>query len=72
MSCTVIMRGLLEPIQLEDGFLETAHMLNSNAAQGKEFVVTRKLDGGNIILKLDSILTITENEEDWEGVPSAI
>jgi hypothetical protein len=72
MPCVLLMSGLLEPIELEDNYIDTANLLNNVAAQGKEFVVTRTSGGDNIILKMQNILTITEKEEGWEGVPSAL
>lgn len=71
MPCILTMRGLIEPVVLEDNFAETANNLNMHAAAGKEFVVTRTDRGENLIIKMDNILTIKEVEDDW-AIPDAI
>lgn len=58
------MKGLLEPISIEDDFGEAANALNIAAAQGKEFIVTRTVEGDHIALKMDNILTIIERDEE--------
>ena len=70
MPCVLTMRGLIEPVELEDNFQETANNLNMHAAAGKEFVVTRTVRGENLIIKMDNILTIQEVEDEYE-VPGA-
>jgi hypothetical protein len=60
----VTMKGLLEPVSLEDDWVETMNALNLAAANGKEFVATRTGDGDNILLKMENILTIKEIESD--------
>ena len=64
------MRGLIEPIMLEDDCLETVHLLNHSIAQGKEFVVTKTTDGDDIVIKLGNILTLKGVDESTE-MPSA-
>ena len=60
MPVLVTMKGLLEPVTLEDDYTETMNALNMTAAQGKEFVSTRTQDGDNILLHIDQILTVVE------------
>jgi hypothetical protein len=64
----VSMRGLLEPLELEEDFAETAHRLNIAAAQGREFVATTDELGRNVLLKMDNILTIVEKDDEDTGV----
>lgn len=61
------MRGLLEPVELEEDWMETANRLNHAAVQGKEFVATTTSEGKNILLKLDNILTIEEKDTEVTG-----
>lgn len=68
MTVILTMRGMLEPIELEDNFAETISVLNNSAAKGMEFVVTRKNSGENIVVKMDNILMLEEVEEDEEQV----
>jgi len=67
MSVIVAMRGLLEPVELEEDFTETANRLNLAAVAGKEFVATTTSEGKNILLKLDNILTIEEKDGEFTG-----
>lgn len=64
MPVAVTMKGLLEPVVLEDSFLEAANALNIAAAQGKEFIVTRDNDGKNVALAMHNILYIKEQDEE--------
>jgi hypothetical protein len=61
------MRGLLEPVALEEDFNDTAIRLNRAAAQGMEFVATTDFDGRNVLIKMDNILVMTEQDDD-EGL----
>jgi hypothetical protein len=70
MTVKLTMRGLLEPIELEDNFDEAVNQLNNSAAQGKEFVVTRKNTGEHLIIKMGNILTL-EQIDDEDEFPSA-
>lgn len=62
MPVAVTMKGLLEPITLEDSFLETANALNIASAQGKEFIVTKNSDGEHVALAMRNILYILEQD----------
>lgn len=63
MPCTIHVRGLLEPVTVEDGFTDVLQALNMSAAQGKEFVVTRTDEGGQFVgFALHNILFIKEQE----------
>lgn len=62
MPVAVTMKGLLEPIELDEGFAETMQVLNNAAMQGKEFVVATGEDGTNVLLKMDNILIIRETD----------
>lgn len=60
MPTSVTMKGMLEPIVLHDGFLETVQALNISIAKGNHFVVGERDDNGEpIALALPNILTIT-------------
>lgn len=67
-SVIVSMRGLLEPLELEEDFADTAQRLNIAAARGLEFVATTDENGRNVLLKMDNILTIIEKDDDNPGV----
>ena len=71
MPSALTMRGLIEPIMLEDNVLETVHLLNQNIAQGKEFVATKTADGDDLVIKLGNILTIRSVDDDDGSMPSA-
>lgn len=65
MPSEVTMRGLLEPVRLEEGFMEAIATLNMAAAQGKEFVVATSLeDGENIAMAARNILIIKGVEDE--------
>lgn len=56
----VTMRGALEPVLLDEGFMDTIKSLNDTAIQGKEFVLSRDPDGAHIGFALHNILTVKE------------
>ena len=60
MPTAVTMRGMLEPIVLQDGFMETVNALNISVAKGNHFVIGERDDNGEpIAIALPNILTIT-------------
>lgn len=67
MGVIVAMRGLLEPIELEEDWNETAQGIEMAASKGREFVATTDSEGNNILLKMDNILTITEKDSAITG-----
>ncbi len=71
MPSDLTMRGLIEPIRLEDDCLEVVHLLNHSIAQGKEFVATKTVEGDDIVIKLGNILTLRGVDEDNEEMPRA-
>lgn len=71
MPSELTMRGLIEPVMLEDDCLETVHVLNHSIAQGKEFVVTKTTDGDDIVIKLGNILTLRGVDDEEAGPPRA-
>jgi hypothetical protein len=62
MPVAVTMKGLLEPVVLEDSFLETSNALNVAAAKGMEFIVTRNVEGDPVALSMHNILFIQEQD----------
>lgn len=60
MPVAVTMKGLLEPVLLEDSFNETTNALNLAAAKGMEFIVTRNSEGEPVALAMHNILYIHE------------
>lgn len=73
MSVVVEMKGKLEPIKLDGSFMDVVNSLNLSAATGKALILGR-LDetGENIALQMSNILTVTEDDGDEAGLPSAI
>ena len=71
MPSALTMRGLIEPIILEDNVLETVHLLNNSIAQGKEFVATKTADGDDLVIKLGNILTLRSVDDDDGSMPGA-
>lgn len=71
MSVTVELKGKLEPVSLEGSFIECVNALNINAAQGKQFIITRLETGQPFAMNMPNILTITDDDEEMK-VPSAI
>lgn len=65
MPSDITMRGLLEPVRIEEGFVEAIQTLNMASAQGKEFVVaTSDEDGEHIAMSARNILLVKGVEED--------
>lgn len=61
MPTDITLRGMLEPIRIEENFMETANVLENMAARGKEFVVaTDDGDGNNIAVAIRNILAFKE------------
>jgi hypothetical protein len=63
MTVVIFMRGALEPVEIEDSFVETLNSLNNAAAGGKQFVGTKTSDGDNVLLNVEEVLHATEKEE---------
>lgn len=63
MTVIVTMRGLLEPVEVENDFVGMANDLNIAAASGKAFVVARSPEGENMALQAGEILVIKEKDE---------
>lgn len=65
MPTDVTMRGLLEPLRLEEDFPTCVGTLNMATAQGKEFVVATAEDNGDhIAVAARNILTLREVTDD--------
>lgn len=62
MPCAVTLRGLLEPVVIQDDYASTLNSLNNLATQGKAFALTQTEDGPNVLLNITQILTILEIE----------
>jgi hypothetical protein len=63
MTVAVTMRGMLEPVLIEEGFIEATHALNMANAQGKEFILATTPEGDNIGMSMRNILFIKEIDE---------
>lgn len=73
MTVIVEMKGKLEPIKLDGSFLDVVNSLNLSAATGKALILGRLDDTGeNIALQMSNILTVTENDGEETGLPSAL
>ncbi len=62
MTVFITMKGLLEPIKLEESFMDTMNSMNMAAVQGKEFVATRTDNGDNILIAMRNVLTVIEDD----------
>lgn len=73
MPTRVTMKGLIEPVVIDEGFIECTNKLNIAAANGKQFVITKAEDNGeNLVLNINEILTLRQvDTEDSERVPEA-
>jgi len=65
MPTAITMRGLLEPIVINENFLETTTALNMAAAKGSEFVICNAPDGEPVAFATHNILTVKEIEGDF-------
>jgi hypothetical protein len=73
LTVIVEMKGKLEPIKLDGTFMDVVNSLNLSAATGKALILGRLDDTGeNIALQMSNILTVTENDGEETGLPSAI
>lgn len=63
MPTAVTLKGLLEPVTLEDDFVDTLNALNMSAAQGREFIVTRNNDGEKVGFAMNNIVFLQELDE---------
>lgn len=59
----VTMRGVLEPVILDEDFMSTIKTLNDAAIQGKEFVLSRTPNGGHVGMAMHNILTVKSVED---------
>ena len=72
MGLIVQMRGALDTFELEEGFHQTAMELNIAASKGMEFMATKDVQGRNILIKLDNILTLVEKEDDEQELRTGL
>lgn len=63
MPMLITMRGLLEPVKIEEGFHEFANGLNLAAAKGHAIILCRTPDGENILVATQEILTAKEVDD---------
>jgi hypothetical protein len=63
MTIVVIMKGALEPQEIDMDFPSALNALNLASASGKSFAVMEDMDGHNIAFQIKNIDTIKELDD---------
>lgn len=60
---SLVMRGSLDPVALDEDFQGCLEGLNKTTAKNNNFAVMDKPDGGKIMIYIPNILTIDELDD---------
>lgn len=71
MPIAITMKGVLEPIVIEESFADAVTSLQLSSAQGKEFIVGTMKDGQAVGISMRNIVSFGELDENYEPLVGA-